>query len=322
MYTPEELKEIQDALVGKVMLDKTQQEILIDVSRKFDLKPVLKPFLSLLLTNRELWEKMKWDNRIDKYRWVGFLPESYDLVYKSETSPQAYFTERNRGLISVLIHPMKNIVIKPYQNDREKSIVSVASSLGVGPRQYPSLTGIITEEYIEGSKFIDVEPSRLTDDFIYQFGRRMGTIFNLLHENNIFYNDTNLADLWGRSHVIIPHQGEAKLIDFGVAVNLKNYPNLTDEEISDYARTLPRESFKYSGRLSKNEVKELADKYRDFIQNTSPEIVLSRDINLNLSGITMKSEKEGYMPIINGFMNGFFETYTYKPVLDLMDKHM
>ena len=84
---------------------------------------------------------------------------------------------------------------------------------------------------------------KTSSDNMYQLGRRMGEILSKLHSRDILYNDVTWTDDMGKSHLIIPETTPAILIDYGVALRLNNHPNLTDEEVFNYARTLPGVNF-------------------------------------------------------------------------------
>ena len=116
--------------------------------------------------------------------------------------------------------------------------------MGIGPKQYVSLDGFLTEQFVEGELFSRLRGDRTSSDNIYNIGRRMGEILSRLHSRDIYYNDTILTDDLGRSHVIVPEASPAFLFDYGVALRLNGHPNFTDEEVSmikSFSKILPEE---------------------------------------------------------------------------------
>ena len=308
MYTEEEVKEIQELLSGKrILSDSEISMIKIEVDGK-QIPNFLVSFLGLVATNQDLYKKISGDSRAKQYSLFGFFPESFDLAYGSETSPSISFESGNRGVIAIIKHPTKNIVIKPIQNSRENEIAGIAAELEVGPKQYTTLDGFLTEQFIEGDLFPRMQEDKRYTDSMYRIGRRIGDIFKKLHSREIYYNDTNLTDDLGRSHVIIPQTLSAVLFDYGVALKLDRHPNLSDEEVFNFARTTPPENMFLEVQPSKEKVDALVQRYRPKVQNMTQEQIMARDLEFIDEGLKFARFRLG-AHIVEPFLRGFKETY-------------
>ena len=153
MYSEQEVQEVQDMLAGKRKLSAEEIELLRNEFANKQIPNYLGPFVSIFATNKGLYEKLSQDALIRNYSYFAFLPEIIGLVYGSEELPKIYFTGGNRGVIGIITHPTKKIVIKPYQNSREHEVARIASELEAGPKQLKTLEGFLTEEFVEGDLF-------------------------------------------------------------------------------------------------------------------------------------------------------------------------
>ena len=131
------------------------------------------------------------------------------------------FDGRTRGRVAIFRfqEPSENpgLVVKPLQSRREGEIAQLAGAAQVGPTQYPSLAGFITEEFIPGVFFTDLAAKQIADAgngngnstadadaIMYRIGRNLGGMLARLHRQQIYYNDATLSDPAGRSHLIVP----------------------------------------------------------------------------------------------------------------------
>ena len=131
------------------------------------------------------------------------------------------FDGRTRGRVAIFRfqEPSENpgLVVKPLQSRREGEIAQLAGAAQVGPTQYPSLAGFITEEFVPGVFFTDLATKRIADGgngnadndndndaIMYRIGRNLGGMLARLHRQQIYYNDATLSDPAGRSHLIVP----------------------------------------------------------------------------------------------------------------------
>src|SRR3989338_3427715 len=232
-YSEEEIRQIRETLSGK-------SDLRYKESPKLKL-PYLVPFHPLASSNPSLYRKISKDKMAKQFSLYGFFPEAFDLVYGSEAPPEISFDEGNRGKVIILLHPSKRIVIKGIQNSMEHEVAQMAAGLHTGPKQYPTIEGYLTEEFIDGPLFSKLDlkgPSEMA----YSIGTRVGEILSLLHQNSVFYNDAILLDQLGKSHLVVPELSPAILIDYGVSIRLNNFPRLSDEEIINFFRTMPGEA--------------------------------------------------------------------------------
>lgn len=312
MYNEEELREIWDVITGERRLSDGEIKILRNkFGKNKEIPEHMLPFIRLLATNPDLYIKIFNDEKVKKYSLFAFFPETFKLVYGSEIPPEIKLVwGGNRDFVAIIKHPENKFVIKPIQNSREKEIAKIADELGVGPKQYQSLEGFLTEEFVEGDLFSRLRVDRTSTENMYNIGRRMGEILKKLHSREIYYNDTILSDDLGKSHLIVPEEGSAILFDYGVALRLDKYPNLTDEEVYNFVRTLPIINMFLGMQQSQEQeqVKALVEEYRKILENTSKEEILDRDIDFIIEGLEFASYRLG-THIVEPFLRGFKETY-------------
>ncbi len=308
MYTKEEIEEVRNTFTGKRKLSSQEIEVLRSGLGNKQLPHHLYPFSGLFATNLKLYKKVARDERTQKYSFFGFFPETLDLVYGSEVSPEISFDNGNRGIVGIIKHPKKNIVIKPFQNSREHEIAQIADELEIGPKQYPSLEGFLTEQFVEGDLFSKLRGDKASADNMYDHGRRMGEILTKLHSKEICYNDTILTDDLGRSQVIVPETSPAILFDYGVSLRMDKHPNLTDEEVFNFVRTLPGVNMLLETRPSHEQLNLLVKNYRTKLQRATKKQIMARDIDFIHEGLTFANHRLGHQ-VINPFLHGFKEIY-------------
>lgn len=314
MYTEEEIKEIRELTKPKQL----SSEQTAAIKTKFGAKKIpghIFPFIRLFATNPDLYNRITEDERAKEYSIYGFFPETYGMVYGSEISPQIDSANGNRGLTILIMHPTKNIAIKPIQNSLECEVAQIAHELEVGPRQYQSLEGFITEDFIKGEFFSMLGKERLSNENIYKIGLRMGDILHKLHGRQVYYNDTTLSDDNSKSHLIVPKDPLSSiLIDYGVALRLDNHPNLTDEQIFNYARTLPQVKLflqlqqAQHGFIPKEFIESTVMEYKPEILQSTIEKIMQRDSDFINEGFWLASMNLG-KNISEPFLSGFKETY-------------
>jgi len=309
MYSTQELQEIQLMIERKRSLTREQFDILIREFGDKEIHTSLHPFVELYVTNPDLYRKITEDERVETYSLFGFFPETFDLVYGSEVSPGVAYVGNDRDNVVVIQHPTKKVVIYPTQNSREYEIAQIASDLGVGPKQYQTLDGFLTEEFVEGDFFPMLKEDRTSSEDMYQIGRRAGEILLKLHGRDIFYNDIILSDDFRRSHLIVPEASPAVLIDYAVAIKLDRHPNLSDEEVFNFSRTLPGVNMFLGMQPSQEQVQALVQEYRPEILITKKEEIMARDVDVVNEGLTFASFRLGNH-IVEPFARGFRETYS------------
>jgi len=309
MYTEQELAMIREVISRKNSYSPEQLRILKEKYSTDKSVKYLGCLLPLYVLERDLYEKVATDPKVQQYAHLAFFPEIFPLVYASETLPRIGKLQGNRGHIWLVDHPEKRRVIKPFQNSREGEVAQIVSDLEVGPTQYPSIDGFLTEECIEGELFSQLSKERQSSEHMYTLGERMGEILRLLHSRNIYYNDTILTDDFGRSHVFVPKDRPALLFDYGVALRLDHYPDVSDEEVWNYARTFPRVNLMIElGGMDEEKMMELIIESRISFTRVSKEEIMDRDNDFIQEGLIFAALRFGE-DIITPFQNGFSKRY-------------
>ena len=192
-----------------------------------------------------LWELLTTDERLPRFSVYGLFPGSYDLVYGPHGDGASIrYDGRTRGRVAIISGRAEgeavDMVIKPCQSPGEDEIARIAGDLGFGPRQHPSVDGFLTEEFVHGAFLTelaagDASPMRMRD-----VGQRLGAALARLHASGVCYNDATVSDPEGRSHTILMTDGSIRIIDFGVALLLRDHPDrLTFHDAYNAARTDP-----------------------------------------------------------------------------------
>ncbi len=205
--------------------------------------PHLWPFWPILQADRALWRLLLDDENIARFSVYGLFPKTYGVVYEGG-NPAVRYDGRSRGRVAIITGQRDGspvaIVIKPCQSPAEAEIAAIAGELGVGPRQFPSISGFISEEFVEGRFLTDLTADDATPDRVSSIGEALGTVLRRLHLAGVCYNDATISDPDGRSHVILTSEGSIRVIDFGVALLLRHHPSdLTFHDAYNAARTDP-----------------------------------------------------------------------------------
>ncbi|MFQ6026150.1 MAG: hypothetical protein ACE5Q6_01395, partial [Dehalococcoidia bacterium] len=271
---------------------------------------LLAPFWSLAAGNPDLFQKLGQDPLLDTYFIYGFFPGVYEQVYLTDQPAVVNFDGRTRGWVALFASEQGGLVVKPTQSRREEEIARIAGELKAGPLQYPSLPGFITEEYIPGTFFTQLPTEQLRPEAMYRVGMELGGMLSRLHLRRIFYNDTTLSDSEGRSHLLVSPavDGDCRLIDFGVSLLLDRHPQLSLEEVYNFARTLP-EFRLLSGMVASDEaMTQFLGQYRQRLAGTSPEQIMERDVRFFQEGLRLAARRLGDS-IIEPLRRGFGEAY-------------
>ena len=211
-----------------------------------------------------------------------------------------------RGNSFKIDFPNESHVIKPLESLAEKDIAQKVSELGIGPKQFKSKEGFLHEEFIEGSPLLEIKKEKCTPEFMEDIGKKFAKALKKLHEQNILVNDQILTNDFGKSHMIIDKNGEARFIDFGASIEIGDYPNISDEGVVSLMRTDPFMAFRVNNVLdpSKEEVKLEIKGYRENILSqfkTKQELINWKDMQLLNEGIFFLN---GRLPNVQAFVQG------------------
>ena len=291
--------------------------------------PDLAPFWELADAAPALWQKLARDELVETCSVYGFFPGIYEMVYLAASPAEITFDGRTRGRVALVRGPdpaepspasasqpwpgqgdglEQGLVVKPWQSRREGEIAAIAADLGVGPRQYPSLPGFLTEELCPGVFFTELSPAELDDARLFQLGRTLGDMLARLHSRRIYYNDATLSDPEGRSHLLVSPEGRCRLIDFGVSVLLDHHPRLTGEEVYNCARTLPMFRLMSGMGLDQQGWDSFLRDYARTLAATPVEEIMGRDRRFTEEGLSMAAQRLGE-GIVGPFRRGLAETY-------------
>lgn len=178
-----------------------------------------------------LSEKINQDPLYSDCSIAMFFPVVGERIKQGEIPKVEKLVALTRKWALKVSFPDTSFVIKTIENSKEQEVVALISDLGVCPQQYESLPGFVTEAFVEGTGLGDIDPNRCTPEFMEEIGKKIGQMFQKIHERNILINDQVLLNNMGRSHTIIGPDNEVTFIDFGAAVDLSDYPNISDEAI-------------------------------------------------------------------------------------------
>lgn len=301
IYSDDEITELRQAFSRLRFWPEAEARIIAAAVESGRCSERLAPFWGLAEANPELFDKLGQDLMLETYSFYGLFPGVYERVYLSDRPPQITFDGRTRGRVAILATEAGGLVVKPAQSRREGEIAGIAGGLGVGPVQYPSLPGFITEELVPGTFFTQLPVGELEAEMMYQLGRELGGMLSRLHQARIYYNDATLADPEGRSHLLVAATpdilgtggGSCRLIDFGVSLLLDRHPQLTLEEVYNFSRTLP-EFRLLSGMVASPEaMTSFLENYRQRLARTSIEEIMARDLRFFEEGLRMAARRLG-----------------------------
>ena len=243
------------------------------------------------------------------YGVYGFFPQAHKLIYVNPEGPTLSFDGRTRGRVALIQGSHQSLVIKPLQSQREDQVAKIAGELDVGPQQYPTVPGFLTEEFIPGQFFTQLQPEQTDSGSMYQLGRHLGRMLDHLHAHQIYYNDSALSDPDGRSHLLVSPDGSCRLIDFGVSLLLDRHPEIALEGVYNFVRTLP--TFNLFSRMGPGSgaISQLVRQYRGQLAATSVDEIMARDLRFTEEGLRMAARFLGDH-ILEPFHSGFTETYS------------
>jgi tRNA A-37 threonylcarbamoyl transferase component Bud32 len=308
IYTQQEIEQLRQVISRLRFSDELEAQAAAAAVSSGRCDSHLAPFWGLASTDPGLFQKLGQDCLLATYSIYGFFPGVYEMVYEREPAPTITFNGRTRGRIAIVLAEDQGLVVKPMQNQREDEIARIAGGLGVGPRQRPSLPGFLTEEFIPGRFFTELPPEEVSAEAMYRLGHTLGSMLARLHASQVFYNDAALSDPSGRSHLLVFPNGDCRFIDFGVSLLLDRHPQLSREEVYNFARTLPMFHILSRMGMDREEMGRFLDEYRQRLARTSKAEIMARDLRFTREGLSLAARRMGSY-IIDPFQQGFGEAY-------------
>jgi serine/threonine protein kinase len=260
-YTDEEINVIREALAGETQVDE-------------------------LLLNR-----VENDENLKRYSMAGFFPIIWERISQGQQPEVFILPTQGRKIAVKIAFSDQAYAVKTLENSGEKEIAKLADELQVGPRQFESIKRYLTEEFIEGNLISKLDPKICTPEFMRNLGRQIGEGIKKLHKHNIVINDQLLRDDLGKSHTMVSKSGDIRFIDFGAAVDLTSFPNLSEEQVWLLMRSDPLGAISLS-MLSGDKLRSAMEKYRaTLLENFSSkdELMKARDYQLMREGLSFLS---------------------------------
>jgi len=315
MYTPGEIGEVQGG-IDEIFDMVSPTETPLEPDRRDEIiKAVQGPdfkdkgayqFLApIAVSNPELFKRLIKDPRIAKYSHLAFLPQTVGLVYDSDEDPVMTPMVGTRGAIFRLTHTDGDYITKPYQSNDERRIIPAVTDLGMGPGQFPSTRNVITEEFVHGDTLTRMGSNESPETY-QEVGRTIGNYYSQLHARNIFYNDA-IADDMGKSHIILNEEDRTpRMIDFGVAIDVSDPSNFTDEQVFTYLRTMAelRLQLDFMGASPES----LVEQHRARVRSLAAPDIVKRDLQLIQESLGALVFRIGQAAVEN-IARGFEETY-------------
>lgn len=308
MYTPGEIKEVQEAI------DEYSEMASAKPERRKALVDALQGgvehniYCVLALDNPELHQRVTSDKRVAKFGPTAFLPLTAPLVHDSNVDPTLTHFSGTRGNVARFQHPDGDYIVKPYQSTDERIIAPKAGEWGFGPKQFPSIRNIMTEEFVQGVEMTKLRgDNALPEEVLSEMGIKLGRIFRKMAEEDIYYNDL-IADDFAKSHVIVGDDREPRLIDFGVALNVSDPRTFTDEQVWQYIRTMPPHNFVW--QIDGNYIRSAVADEGPSVRATDKEAMLARQLRLihqSMSFMRIRIGDGAVESITRGFMEGYRE---------------
>ena len=268
----------------------------------------MRPFWKLVDLEPELFGRLAEDRWVEALSQYAFFPAVLGWRDEGRGIPLLEITGRTRGPAAILRSANESIVVKPFQNSREDEIARIAADVNVGPEQFLSLPGYLTERFAEGEFFTDLPPERRDPDTMRAVGLSLGGMLRRLHEAGVYYNDATLADPEGRSHLIVDEDGRCTLIDFGVSLLVTHHPEYSREEVRNFVRTLPMYRVMAGMADSRAEMDHFLAQYARRTAEATPGDIMARDLKFAQQGLSIAARSMGDA-IIDPIRDGFLEAY-------------
>ncbi len=255
----------------------------------------------------ELMTKIQSDPLVHECGAAIFFPVIRERVMAGERPiVQELATGARARAMKVTFEDGTSYIIKATENSQEPAIAELMGQIGVGPKQFQSLDGHITEEYIEGTAISQLEEDRCTPEFMAETGKKIGAMIRAVHDQGVVVNDQLLSDDWGKSHTIVMPNGDVRFIDFGAAIDVRNYPDLSDEAVMLMIKSDGMAMMRLQMMQSDEQVRDYIAEYRKtrLMQDGSRQGVISRIdgqlLNEGFSFLSMRTKHIG--PLAGGII--------------------
>lgn len=273
-YSESDIARIQRALAGKETLD------------------------------RETLARLETDPAVRQYSVALFFPIVGERLRNKDEAVASRIRTGARAQALKIEFPDQAYVIKTLENSAESKIAQIAGDAGVGPKQFPSLPGFLTEEWLKGDLVTHLRKEDCTWEYMEGLGHLLGDAIKTMHENHIVIGDQLLSDDMGKSHTVVEKNGDVHIIDFGAAVDVSNFPNLTDEEVLCLMHTDATITMRVA--MTAENPRELISFYREYLvrtYQTGRELMMDKDTQLLKEGLYFLSMR---VPNVAALSEGIF----------------
>jgi len=290
---------------GEKDLGEKKVEVLPFVFNEQDIFEVRQGVAGKGMPSSQLMEKIQADQLVAECSVVMFFPVICERISQSVERPVVEVI--NAGTRSKVIKAAFDdgaYIIKSLENSLEPAVAKMMAELGVGPEQYPSIDGYITEGFVEGQAVNQIESAKCTPEYMAELGYLIGETVKKIHEKGILINDQLLSDDFGKSHTIIGPDGKICFVDFGASVDLNGFPNISDEAVRLIIRSDAFASFNL-GMLSEQDLPAFVERYKQNLisqYKTKEEVIDRYDGQLINEGFSFLSQR---VPNVSSLVGGF-----------------
>lgn len=257
------------------------------------------------MPNPSLMEKIQADPLVAECSVIMFFPVICERIL--QTSERPTIEPVNAGTRERVIKAVFEdgaYIIKSLENSQEPAVAKLMAEIGVGPEQFQSIEGYITERFVEGQAVNRIESDKCTPEYMDKLGFDIGEAVKKIHEKGILINDQLLSDDFGKSHTIVGLDGKICFVDFGASVDLNNFPEISDEAVRLIIRSDAYASLKL-GMLSEQDLPAFIDHYRQNVLSrykTKEEVIDRYDGQLIGEGFSFLSQR---VPNVGSLAVGF-----------------
>lgn len=254
----------------------------------------------------DLMNKVKEHPFHQKFGSLAFFPKVYELLDAGEEVSMFNLNSPTRKHALKVVSGNESFVIKTLENPNEREIALRAGDLGVGPKQFDTIDGFLTEEWLDGNLIVKLDEAFCTPDRMKSIGKKIKEALLLLHGSDIVVNDQLLTDDFGKSHTIINGEGEVKFIDFGASFDVSKYPDLNDDELYCIMRSDPWISMEMYNK-SEEQIQLAIDKFRTTFLRKYPDKDSLKAIDYSLLGEGVNFLASRGTPNCRHLISGFDE---------------